>query len=148
MSTENQVHLIGTFRREELIAAGTIKPGYLVEETSAGKVQAHSTEGGNALLWVAEIDALQGDTLSDSYSADDLVSINVELPGNEVQMYLKAGENVSIGDFLISAGDGTLIADGSESSATTVKQRIAVAREAEDLSGSGASDTLIRVELL
>ena len=147
MSTENQVHLIGDFRREEAIAAGTIKPGMLVEETSAGKFQAHSTEGGRAVRLFAEVDALQGKTLSDSYAADALVSANVELPGNEVQAFLKVGENVAIGAMLISAGDGMLIAEGSEIS-LTVKQAIAVAREAEDLTGTDAVDTLIRVMLL
>jgi len=148
MSDENQVHLIGAFRREEAVAVGTITPGMLIEEDSAGEFQAHSTEGGYAVRMFAEIDALQGNTLDDDYSADDLVSANVELPGNETQAFLKAGENVVIGDELISAGDGSLIKNGNEASGTTVKQVIAIAREAEDLSGSGAVDTLIRVMLL
>jgi len=148
MSTENQIHLKGDFNREEKVAAAAISPGHLVELTSADKVQKHSTEGGESSLWFAAEDALQGHGLDDDYSADDLVSINNEYVGSEVQAFLKAGENVSIGDKLISAGDGTLIADGSENSATTIKQYIAVAREAEDLTGSGAVDTLIRVELL
>jgi len=148
MSTENQVHLIGTFRRDERLAAGTITPGMLVEIDSSGEFQAHSTEGGDAQLIFAEVDALQGNTLDDDYSADDLVEANIELPGNEVQALLAAGENVDIGDWLISAGDGTLIEEGNESSGVTVKKRIAVALEAEDLSGSDAVDTLIRVQLL
>lgn len=148
MSTENQVHLVGDFRREELNAAATITPGNLIEETSAGKLQKHSTEGGFAALLFAEVDALQGNGLDTDYAADVLVSANVELPGNEVQAFLKAGENVSRGDKLISAGDGTLIADGSEISTTTVKQIIGIAREALDLSGSGAVNTLMRVMLL
>jgi hypothetical protein len=148
MSTENQVHLIGDFRREEAVAAGTITPGMLIEEDSSGEFQAHSTEGGYAMRLFAEVDALQGNTLDDDYSADDLVSANVELPGNEVQAFLQAGEDVDIGDKLISNGDGTLIAEGSASSGVTVKQIVAIAREAEDLTGSGAVDTLIRVMLL
>jgi len=148
VSTENQAHLVGDFRREEAVAAATITPGMLTEETSAGTFQAHSTEGGYAVRLFAEVDALQGNTLTDDYSALDLVSANVELVGNEVQAFLKAGEDVSIGDNLISAGDGTLIAEGSASSGVTVKQIIAKAREAKDLSGSGAVDTLIRVMLL
>lgn len=148
MSTENQVHLIGDFRREEALAASTITPGMVIEETSAGKFQAHSTEGGDGVLLFAEIDALQGNTLDDDYSADDLVSANVELPGNEVQAFLKAGENVIIGAALVSAGDGTLIAEGSVSSGTTVKKVFAKAREAKDLSASGAVNTRIRVMLL
>lgn len=148
MSTENQVHLIGDFRREEALAAATITPGMLIEETSAGTFQAHSTEGGYAVKLFAEVDALQGNTLNDDYSADDLVSANVEVSGNEVQAFLAASENVAIGAKLISAGDGTLIANGSEDSLTTVRQVIGIAREAKDLSDSLAVDTLIRVMLL
>lgn len=144
----NQVHLVGDWRREEAVAAGTIKPGMLIEETSAAKFQAHSTEGGYAMRLFAVEDALQGNTLNNDYSADDLVSANVELPGNEVFAYLAAGENVSIGTKLISAGDGTLIAEASAGSGVTVKQAIGIAREAKDLSGSGAVDTKIRVMLL
>jgi len=140
MSTENQVHLIGTFRREEIVAAGTISPGHLVEEDSSGTCVVHSTAGGAAQRLIAEIDALQGNTLDDDYSSGDLCSMNVELPGNEVQMFLKAGENVAIGADLESAGDGTL-------QAVTTGTPIATAREALDLSGSGAVDTLMRVML-
>ena len=141
MSTENQVHLIGDFRREEALAASTITPGMLIEEDSSGEFQAHSTAGGVAQRLLAEVDALQGNTLDDDYSAADLVSANVELPGNEVQAFLKAGENVAIGATLESAGDGTLQAE-------TTGEVLAMAREALDLSGSGAVDTLMRVMLL
>jgi hypothetical protein len=144
----NQIHLTGEyFRREEDTAAATIKPGYLLEKTSAGKVQAHSMEGGWAERAFAIEDALQGDTTSDSYSADDEVSYNLEQPGNVVQAWLKAGENVSKGDALISAGDGTLIKNGSEGSSTTVRQIIAYAEEALDLSDSGDTATLMDVRV-
>jgi len=148
MSDENQVHLVGDFRREEARAASTITPGMLIEKTSAGTVQAHSTEGGYAQRMFAEVDALQGNTLTDDYSAADLVAMNVENPGNYIQAFLKAGENVAIGDELISAGDGTLIANGSETSGTTIDQVVAHAEEAKDLSGSGAVATLMKVQVL
>lgn len=138
--TDNQVHLIGDFRREEALAAEAISPGHLIEENSDGEYKKHDSSGGAAMRLVAEIDALQGNTLEDDYAADDLVSANVELPGNEVQMFLAAGENVSIGDDLESAGDGTL-------QAYTSGEKIAKAREAKDLSGSGAVATLMRVML-
>lgn len=147
MSTENQIHLKGDFQRDEAVAAAAITPGDLIELTSADTVQVHSTEGGRANLTFAEIDALQGKVKTDAYSSDDLVSINIENEGNECQAFLKVGENVNIGDLLISAGDGTLIANGSESSGITVIQVVAMAREAKDLSGSGAVDTLIRVQV-
>ncbi|MHA1170340.1 MAG: hypothetical protein ACTSRU_21135, partial [Candidatus Hodarchaeales archaeon] len=68
--------------------------------------------------------------------------------GNDCQAFLKAGENVDIGEKLISAGDGTLIAASSVSSGTTVADNVATAQEAKDLSGSGAVDTLIKVRIL
>lgn len=148
MSTENQAHLLGDFRREERLAAGTISPGMLLTIDSDGAVLAHDTEGGLAGRSFAEVDALQGNTLDDDYSADDLVSINIEMPGSECQAFLKAGENVVIGDKLVSAGDGTLIDADSVSSGVTIVQYIAIALEALDLSGSGAVDTLMRVFVL
>lgn len=148
MSTENRAHLIGDFRVEEANAADTISPGMLLDYDSSGELIPHATEGGYALRAFAEADILQGNTLDDDYSDGDLVRANIELPGNEVQAFLKAGENVAIGDLLISAGDGTLIENGEEDSATTVRQIIAVAREAKDLSGSGAVATLMRVMLM
>ena len=100
------------------------------------------------LRMVAEVDALQGHTLTDDYADGDPVRIDVEHPGNECQILLKAGEDVAIGDILISAGDGTLIKEGSESSGVTIKDHIAIAREALNLSGSGEVDALLHVMIL
>jgi len=141
MSTENRIHLIGDFRREEALAAAELYPGHLVEFTSAGKLQKHSTAGGVAERIVAIEDALQGNTISTAYAAAALVSANVEQPGNQVQMFLAAGANVAIGAKLESAGDGTL-------QAVTTGTVIAVAAEAKDLSASGAVATLMAVRFL
>ena len=141
-----KIHSKGDWRAEELVAAATITPGMLCEETSAEKVQAHSTEGGRAELMFAYEDQLQGKTVDDDYSADDQVFLMLPVVGSEVCALLAVGENVSIGDELISAGDGTLIAIGSAASATTVQQVIARAVEAQDNSaGSAAVLTRCRV---
>lgn len=141
MSTENRIHQIGEFLREEKLAAAELYPGHLIEETSAGKFQKHSTAQGVAERIVAVEDALQGNTISTAYAADALVSANIETPGNQVQMFLKAGENVAIGAKLESAGDGTL-------QAVTTGTVIAVAVEAKDLSASGAVATLMSVRFV
>lgn len=144
----NTIHLKGDFRREEAVAAGTVKPGMLLALTSLSKVQAHGVEGGAAERAFAVEDALQGKTISNSYAATDLVSYNLMTPGSEVNALIKAGEDIAVGTFLVSAGDGTLIAEASVASGTTVVQRIAVAVEAIDLTGSGDVDTLAAVRLL
>jgi len=148
MSTENNIHLRGRFDHDEIRAADTISPGMLVELDVNGEVVPHSTEGGFAMRTIAEIDALQGNTKDDDYVDDDLVFVNIEMPGNDTQMFLTVGEDVAKGDKLISAGDGNLIANGSEDSLTTVEQIIGVAQEALDLTVSGAVTKLMKVRLL
>jgi hypothetical protein len=96
--------------RDEKVAAGTITPGMLVERTSADKVQAHSTAGGSAAPLFALEDAPQGNGLTDDYSANDNVLLWRPVPGEQVQGIADAtsGTTIAIGDFLESAGDGSL----------------------------------------
>lgn len=143
----NQIQLKGGFQRDEKEADATITPGHLIEQTTTG-VKVHATEGGYSERAFAVEDALQGNLISDDYSSGDLVSYNLVEPGGEVQAWLKAGQNVVIGDDLISAGDGTLIENGEEDSSTTVRQIIGQAQEAVDLSGSGAVATRIDIRVL
>lgn len=148
--SDNTIHLSGNFRHEEALASGSIKPGHLLELTSAtaDTVKVHATEGGYAERAFAIEDALQGNTKDTTYATTTRVMYNLELPGNEVQAWLAAGENVAKGARLISAGDGTLIAEASATSAGVVKQIIAIAAEALDLSDSGDVDTLIDVRVM
>lgn len=143
----NQIHLIGEFRREEALASAEVKPGMLLELDSDGKVKPHATQGGYAERAVAVEDALQGDTVSDTYASGALVSFNLEAPGAECQMLLEAGQNAAIGERLISSGNGKLICENAETS-VNIQQLIAVALEALDLSQTGDVDTLIRVRIL
>ncbi|OQY11133.1 MAG: hypothetical protein B6I31_05540 [Desulfobacteraceae bacterium 4572_19] len=93
---------------EEYVAAGTITPGFLLEFTSAGEVQAHSNAGQNMLPLFAVEDELQGRGINDDYTADEQVQTWVPYRGDFVYALLKDGEDVAIGDLLESAGDGTL----------------------------------------
>uniref|UniRef100_A0A6M3K2W3 Uncharacterized protein n=1 Tax=viral metagenome TaxID=1070528 RepID=A0A6M3K2W3_9ZZZZ len=144
----NTVHLKGSnFRVGEAVASVAAYPGYLMETDSNGEVKPHATEGGYAARMIANEDAMQGNTLTDQYAIDDLVQLLYELPGNEVRMYLEAGQTAVIGSRLISAGNGTLKLESDATSAGVVKQIIGIALEAKDLSDSAAVDTLIDVEL-
>lgn len=93
---------------EEYEAAGTITPGMLVELASATTVQAHSDEDGNALPMFALEDELQGNGISDDYSAEDMVQVWVPVRGEIVNAILASGENASVGNFVTSNGDGKL----------------------------------------
>lgn len=138
----NTIQLNGDFVHEEALAHETITPGMLIEKISTGKVQKHSTDNGHAQLAIAVEDALQGNTITDDYSEDDLVSYHIQARGTRFQgILVAAGTAVVIGGQLVSDGAGRLqaVADGSG----VEKQIIAYAEEAVDLTGSGDVDTLI-----
>ena len=118
---------------EEYVAAGTITPGMLLEFTSAGKVQAHATADNEVVPLIALEDELQGNGIDDDYSSDDQVQCWIPYPGDEAYMILQDGQDISIGDFLQSNGDGTLKADAGGASKF-------MALEALDLSGSSGEE--------
>lgn len=95
-------------RAEEARSVGTTKPGHLLEKVSTGKVQPHSARGGMNSRMFAREDSYQFRGVDDAYAADEIVFYNEASPGEQVYARLKLGENVAIGDTLISYGDGTL----------------------------------------
>lgn len=136
----------------EYEAESTITPGMLIELTSSGTVQAHSTSGGNAAAMFALEDELQGNGIDDNYSDGDQVQCWNAVPGEEVYGILADGENVSIGDFLESNGAGLLqkhVADQESWESATPsfniavypKQIVAQAIEAVDMSGSSGTES-------
>ena len=142
---KNYLHIM-----EEYEAAAAITPGYLIEMTSAEKVQKHSSAGGNAVPMFACEDELQGKGVDDAYASGDQVQCWIPQRGDQVYAYLKAGENVAIGDLLESGAAGLLVkhvADDSTSSNYPL-QIVAVALEAVDLSASGAVNTRIEVRIV
>lgn len=94
---------------DEATISGTPLPGYLVEMNSAGKVQAHSTRGGKSSRKFLREDSLQGKTYLQAYADGDLGQFYTCPQGVKVYGVLKVLENVAIGDFLISNGDGTVV---------------------------------------
>lgn len=145
MSTEvpKRIHLLGSGRHEEGVAAATITPGMLISRTSAGKVTPHAVSGGAAERNYALEDALQGKTITHDYAADDLVAFVSASPGDVIYALLADGENAANGAKLTSNADGTLqVAAGSE---------IVVAIALEAVDNSETADTTsarIRVRVL
>ncbi len=137
MGNAKTIVLKGMGIRKERIAAAAITPGHLVEITSANKVQVHATGGGLAQKAFAVEDDMQGKTISDAYATGNRVQYNVFCGGEEVNAIIADGENIAIGDKLVSNGDGTLKELTSESGDETV---VAIAVEAVDMSGSSAAD--------
>jgi len=134
---------------EEYVANAAITPGHLIQIMSTDKVRVHASAGQNALPMFALEDELQGKGIDEAYAATDRVQCWVPNRGDVVNAVLKNGETIVIGDFLESAGDGTLqkhIADVDSSNDITwvyPLQIVGQAIVALDLSGSSGADALV-----
>lgn len=116
---------------EFVVASGaTLKPGMLVQRTSATQCNVHATSGGDGASLILHEDAYQGLGVDDSCAAGTRVYAEYVLPGAKRYARLKAAENVAVGDSLISAGDGTL----RKTTGTPVKV-FAIAEEASNVAG-------------
>lgn len=120
---------------EELTAtAVAITPGALLERTSAGLVQACTATTGAVLPMFALEDELQGKGIDDNYAVSAQIQCWIPGRGDMVYALLEDGEDVEVGEFLESAGNGKL-------QVLTTGQPIGVAVENVDDSGSSGADT-------
>ncbi len=92
----------------ERVANAVITPGQLIELMSTNKVRKHATSDGDALKMFALEDELQGKKYTEDYAAADQVQCWIPGRGDVVYAILADVENVVIGDFLTSNGDGSL----------------------------------------
>ena len=120
-------------------AHATITPGMLLELYSTdGEVRAHSHLHGNAIPIFALEDELQGKSIDDVYVAGDRVQCWVAQRGEQVYAIMADAEEIAVGDYLVSHGDGTLKkydASGASDEGHVMKV-VAVALEALDWDGS------------
>ena len=149
-TTKRRIHSKGSYEQDEKLASVAVQPGMLVEiEPNTAQCRPHNVEGGESpeAAFAVE-DALQGNTVSDNYSIGDLVTYILPTKGACVNALCKAGYDYIIGTKLVSGGDGTLIPNGEESSAGPVPSVVAVCTEDNDLSASGAVNTLSEVRII
>lgn len=114
-TTKNSVIFKGEYFGKEAVAGGTILPGHLISRNSADAVVVHAVAAGKAQAAYAlenEIwhDASSGiGNLTTPYASGDKVFYGVFERGAEVNALVAAGAAaIVVGDFLESAGDGTL----------------------------------------
>ena len=133
---------------EYVATAVAITPGYLLELTSAGLVQAHSTAGGNAAKYIALEDEMQGNGIDDAYAVSVRIQVWMAVPGEEAYMILKDGQTAVIGSFLESAGDGTLQVYSADSTGIYYpNQIVGQALDAVDMSDSSGADPSGRIKV-
>lgn len=134
--------LKGQGTASEATANAAITPGHLVELMSTGNIRVHASAGQNAQRMFAVEDELQGNGISTAYAANARAFYRVMLPGDEVYALINNGENVSIGDFLESAGNGCLKKHTADSAGAVEYPEgiVGIAKEAVDMSDSSAAD--------
>lgn len=139
-------------QKEATATSVAITPGELLE-FSGGLVQAHSTAGGNAQpMFAVENDQI-GDGIDDDYAADAEIKYVVGRQGDELQAILADGHNVSRGDALESAGDGTLqphvpqAVDEYGTAIYTIYGDAIVAYAAEDVDTTGTPTATARIKI-
>ena len=143
----NSIHVKGPYQYEEYVSTEDLLPGHLVELDSSGTIGKHATEWGRNERMFVEESALVGQ--NDTTTIDSGETTPVILPGlgSQVRALLADGEVVVIGDWLGSAGDGTL-QKFDEDSAGTDDFAVGVAMEAKDLTAdSVATAQLIQIRI-
>lgn len=132
---------------EELIAVAAITPGMLVEYTSAGEVQKHSTAEGNAIPAFALEDEMQGKDIDDAYAADDPVQVWVPYRGDQVYAILADGHDVSKGDLLESDGNGYLQPHVADEGSSPILPLAIVGQSLEDVDTSDSATATSRIRI-
>lgn len=133
-------------RKIELIAGEAgIYPGMLCSINSSNQVIKNASSGG-ALgdeNLIALEDALQGSKSVDTvYPSGDRVFLAIPKAGSEYNVLVADEQNIAVADKLMSAGNGLF----TENSGGT--KVIAIAVEANDLTGSNTSNTLSQVRFV
>jgi len=143
----NIIVLKGKGNYIEKVTDAICSPGMGMELAPDGKVdrlQATLAEAakGVAGLKIAVEDALQGKTVTQAYAVGDVCFMYEPLPGDEVQLLIKDGETIAIGDTILAEGGGSglfIEAAGTETNY--------VAEALEALSPSG-SNGLVACKIL
>ena len=131
---------------EEITATDVaITPGYLLELTSEGLVQAHSTPGGNCLPMFALENELEGEDIDTAYAVSDKIQVWIPNRGDQVYALLNDGETAVIGSWLDSAGNGKLKVVDTASDDSPVAGIVGQAVEAVNMSYSSKADPSGRI---
>lgn len=153
MQPVQRIFLTGSILGEPIIqealsaAASTIVPGDLIEFTSAGTVQEHSTAAVNAAKLFADENIPVAGTIDDAYGAAETVRFGTAHSGQKINARVAAAAPaIVIGDVLESAGDGTVRKAVADAATDTVQRDAIVgyADEAVDNSGGG---TVVRLRI-
>jgi|APSaa5957512535_1039671.scaffolds.fasta_scaffold02579_13 hypothetical protein len=150
MSSRTVVQMGDPLQKERTATAVAILPGYLIEQVpGAETVRAHSTAGGRANIAVAIENSNAGGEVTTAYAVSSKIQYVTPRSGDEILMMIQASENIAIGDWLESAGDGALRelveVDKGASASGNIQGENIIGRALE--ATNVGTDALIRVEI-
>lgn len=146
----NTIVLKGRGIRKEGVAGGAITPGHLISRDANDELVVHAVAAGTAAPTFAVENEVIGKGIDDAYAANDQVLYEHVQPGSEVYaLVAAAAAAIVVGDYLESAGDGTLrkVAVSAATAQSSRNSVVARAIEAVDNSAGGAA-ARIMVETL
>jgi hypothetical protein len=135
---------------EEANAGAAIMPGHLVDRNSSGEYVVHAVAAGNAAPSFALENELFGNGIEVAYAQNDQCIVAHCPRGAWVYALVAAAASaIVIGDYLESAGDGTLRKLTAAAATSQASRASVVARavQAVDNSGGGTA-ARIKVEVL
>ena len=142
--------LDGYVTPKEATAAAALSPGHLIKLNNAGKVLKHATAGGTLSPSFAVEYEYDTSDIATAYATGDRVRYVVATTGARIKGKLAASAAaIVIGDYLESAGDGTL-RKVSTDTATSQDERNSVRFQAVEAvnNSSGSSEVFIKVEVI
>jgi len=140
------------------VVATSVQPGMVLEQSGGGDgvsgpspvYAPHSVAAGVTEKIIVDTDPYFGDRettaepINETLDTGDHVSAKKALPGTYARLRLAGGEALAVGDYIVSAGDGTVRAfDGA--GGDTEAGKFGVVVEAAD---EGAGDTLVTVRII
>lgn len=143
MSTSNEIVLKGDYDRYEeakINASATLKPGMLVELNSSGELIAQATTGKAVVTRVMLIDAFQGKTKTDAWTAGEVGRYYIPRAGDLLNLLALSGEDIDIGEQVLANNAGKVIATTG-----TPAKVLGVAEE--DTGGALGADGFVAVRI-
>lgn len=113
--TPQRIELISHGRHDEAPASADCYPGMVLQQNSSMQVAPHAVPGGLGPLMVAVEDAWRGADITQKLPANYVIPFRRPTRGDLLLMLLQNGQNVAAGVGLMSAGDGTLVANNGPS---------------------------------
>jgi hypothetical protein len=130
------IKLLGEpIQNEDDKAAAAITPGHLVDFDGSGNLVKHATAGGFCQLAVALEREEMGNGIDVDYAIGDTVKVGVFPRGTRFLGFIASGQNITKGNMMESAGNGTFRVFGSGT------------RLARSLDTTGAVTALTRIRL-